>query len=1051
MKQFLWCLLLAAGLWPAVATAQVIGLSLPDTTVALGSDLWLPVRADSSVTGLNVTSLQLQFNYNRNLVEPDSVILTGTLLDGQGWTVTMHRPSVGVIRIAAAGTTPLAGSGPILRIRIKLLTTGWSDFQFSGTAANLLNEGQPAVTLRNCWIQTIQPPSMDVWPDDGVLGVGEQMQFSTGSGAAPYTWSTSDPAIATIDANGLLTAVSRGSVQVSVHDTAGKQGQTDRWVVVRAIGISLPDTSVPATHTIDVPVRVTSLTPWTVTAGTVRVNFNADVLTPVGVITDGTLLEGHSPAVNLSTAGAVRLSFASDQPVLGQGALFIIRFQTRSTTGWSNLDVAEGLFNEDLPAKFDHGSISVTSLATISLGTSGDRLLAEDTLEFNVWGGVAPFTWTSSDPLVAHMMADGRLVGLRSGRVRVTVRDAQGATGISNEIRVFDGAVKFEDRLAASPGWVDVPVRLARLASGRQWSSYQLKLSYNADMLAFESVTTAGTATASWSTTHHVSGSSITVAGATAGSLTGTGTLCIVRFAVLPSIPLNWEAALNVDHVLLNEGLPDVDRWNGRVRIAGPPGRVSLWSPGDGWTQRPLDQPLSWSTVEFAERYELQIAEDALFTAPVMWDSTLTSNTVISGALENGKLYFWRVRARNSLGIGLWSDDWSFRTVVSLPLPPVLAAPANGSSDMPATPTLAWHPSAQATSYDLQVSEDSTFATDVRLVGNITDTTNQLSMLDHSRRFFWRVRAVNEAGWSAWSGAWSFRTIVAPADAPFLSQPSNGLTMVSIAATFRWNAVSVAAAYQLQLAGDAGFTQIVADSAGITDTTLTIAGLEHAHMYYWRVRGVNASGDGAWSDVWSFETIMGTPGVTVLAYPANGAIGTSLMPLLQWHRALAAQAYDIQVSDDPGFSSPIVNATMIPDTSYPIGPLQPLRLYYWRVRAMNVAETSAYSEVWQFTTTTTDAVVGDRGIVPDRFGLEPNYPNPFNPSTQITFLLKESSPVTLTIYTIAGAEVERIIDADLPAGTYETWWNAAHMPSGTYLCRMTAGRFTAVQRLVLIK
>jgi hypothetical protein len=57
----------------------------------------------------------------------------------------------------------------------------------------------------------------------------------------------------------------------------------------------------------------------------------------------------------------------------------------------------------------------------------------------------------------------------------------------------------------------------------------------------------------------------------------------------------------------------------------------------------------------------------------------------------------------------------------------------------------------------------------------------------------------------------------------------------------------------------------------------------------------------------------------------------------------------------------------------------------------------------------------------------------------------------LTVYTLTGVEVERIVDASLSAGTYETTWNAGSRPSGIYVCRMTAGSFTAVQRLVLIK
>jgi hypothetical protein len=958
MKQFICSLLLAAGLWPGLATAQVVGVSIPDTTVSLGADLWLPVRADSSLTGRNVTSFQFQFSFDPAMVEPDSVIQTGGLLDGAGWNVTLHRPLTGVVRVAAAGTTPLAGIGPIFRLRLKLLQNGSLNFTFLDAASNLLNEGDPPVVLDNGWIQIHQPPSIDVWPDDGVLAIGEQLAFSAGSSAVPLIWSVSDSTVASIDGNGLLTAISRGSVQISVRDTMGLVGRTDRSVVVRAIGISVPDTSIPATWSIDVPVRVTSLTPWAVTAGSIRLTYNPDALTPVSVLTAGTLLDGVTPTVNVSTAGAVRLSFATSQPVTGQGTLFIVRFQAKSTSGWSNLEFAEAIFNEDLPPKVRNGYVSVTSLTTISLNASDNKLLAEDTLAFSVWGGEAPYVWSSSDTLVARVDADGRLIGLRSGRVHVTVRDAQGAMGQSNEIQVFDGALKVEDRLAASPGSVDVPIRLMRLAAGHAVSSYQLTLTYDPGALMFDSVMTAGTATGAWATTFHSTGSSVTVAGATSGSLTDTGVVCIVRFAMLPGIPIRSHSNVSLGQAILNEGFPFVDLRHGSVLVAEPPGVVGLWSPGNEWTDRAVQLDLIWGSVEFAQQYELRLGTDSTFGTTVLHESTLVATTISVGPLQHGTVYFWQVRARNTLGAGPWSDRWTFRTIVAVPSAPTLAGPPSGSSDISTTPTLAWHPVAQASTYDLQVSSDSTFVSDVRLMAMLTDTSHSVGMLEHATTYYWRVRASNEAGSGDWSSFWSLTTVGLPA---------------------------------------------------------------------------------------------GPPEVPVLASPANGASGITLTPLLQWERSTNAQTYNVQVAEDAGFTNVVVNSNAIPDTSFSIGPLQPLRTYYWRVRAMNETDTSLYSGEWQFTTTTSDGVVSDRGVVPDRFGLEPNYPNPFNPSTRLRFLLTESSPVTLSIYTLTGVEVERLVEEELPAGTYETWWNADNMPTGVYLCRLVAGRSSAVQRLVLIK
>jgi hypothetical protein len=522
-------------------------------------------------------------------------------------------------------------------------------------------------------------------------------------------------------------------------------------------------------------------------------------------------------------------------------------------------------------------------------------------------------------------------------------------------VRIYDGLLALDDHMALSPGIVDVPVRLARLAAGRGLSSYQLRLTFNSDMLSVTDVSTTGTATAGWSTSHHVAGGTLSVAGATAGSLTGPGTLLVVRFAVHPSISLRTETYLTIDQLLVNEGTPILERRNGAVRIAEPPGRVALSSPGNGWTQRPVVDDLWWNPVEFAQWYEVQISPDTTFSVISFSDTNVTALPYRAGPLAHGRWYAWRVRARNSLGVGAWSDKWLFRTVFAIPAAPSLAAPPTGSLDLPVTPMLAWHPTDQAATYDVQISEDSTFAFDVRTVGSITDTFHLASTLDHARRYFWRVRGVSEAGWGDWSAPWWFRTVGTPA------------------------------------------------------------------------------------------------GVPVLVSPPNGATGISVTPLLVWRIPPNAQLYHVQVSEDSTFATTVVNGDGISDTSYVANGLAPSKVYFWRVRTYGPTDTSAFAPYWRFTTTGPDGVVEPTGSVPDRFGLDPNFPNPFNPSTRLTFHLIEPSDVTLTIYTVTGVEVERLVGTRLAAGTYTTTWNAARMPSGIYLSRLQAGRNVAVQRLVLIK
>jgi hypothetical protein len=89
--------------------------------------------------------------------------------------------------------------------------------------------------------------------------------------------------------------------------------------------------------------------------------------------------------------------------------------------------------------------------------------------------------------------------------------------------------------------------------------------------------------------------------------------------------------------------------------------------------------------------------------------------------------------------------------------------------------------------------------------------------------------------------------------------------------------------------------------------------------------------------------------------------------------------------------------------------------------------------------------------LPSAFQLEPNYPNPFNPSTLIRFGLPQESHVTIKVYTINGAEVETLVDGQYSAGTHAITFHAENLPSGTYFCVMQAEGMRKVRQLMLIK
>jgi len=85
------------------------------------------------------------------------------------------------------------------------------------------------------------------------------------------------------------------------------------------------------------------------------------------------------------------------------------------------------------------------------------------------------------------------------------------------------------------------------------------------------------------------------------------------------------------------------------------------------------------------------------------------------------------------------------------------------------------------------------------------------------------------------------------------------------------------------------------------------------------------------------------------------------------------------------------------------------------------------------------------------YSLSDNYPNPFNPSTQINYSVKLAGVVTLKVYDMLGTEVATLVNERKDPGNYSITFNAFTLPSGIYVYKLTADNFAATKKLVLLK
>jgi hypothetical protein len=89
--------------------------------------------------------------------------------------------------------------------------------------------------------------------------------------------------------------------------------------------------------------------------------------------------------------------------------------------------------------------------------------------------------------------------------------------------------------------------------------------------------------------------------------------------------------------------------------------------------------------------------------------------------------------------------------------------------------------------------------------------------------------------------------------------------------------------------------------------------------------------------------------------------------------------------------------------------------------------------------------------LPTEFALHQNFPNPFNPETKIQFDIPRTSHVRIAVFDIQGREIAGLVDGWQPAGIFTVRWSPRENATGVYFCRMSAGSFTSVIKLVYIR
>ncbi|MGB3586303.1 MAG: fibronectin type III domain-containing protein, partial [Tunicatimonas sp.] len=344
-----------------------------------------------------------------------------------------------------------------------------------------------------------------------------------------------------------------------------------------------------------------------------------------------------------------------------------------------------------------------------------------------------------------------------------------------------------------------------------------------------------------------------------------------------------------------------------------------------------------WQAVVGAIHYTVEVTIDPLFldeTAFVVKNELTQSTSFTVTDLDPNTSYYFRVRAHSDKSFSEYSKNG---VVTTLPLSaPLLNEATNLSST---SFTAVWTSVRNIDTYALEVSTYPDFSTLLLSIDKIIDTTYSVVELAGDQTYYYRVRAVKEGSFSAYSNVKSQYLSV-------LEQPSNLLVTNINYTSFNiiWDVVPDASYYTVDVATDEQFTNILSnfEEKSVSSTSLSVDSLLANTRYYFRIKAYNSYTSSSYSETSYTTTIRVNP--PVAQSPSNVS---SYSIYTKWTLVPGADNYLLDVATNATFTAFVAGyeSLTVAGTSLIVDELLSSTTYYYRVRAVIDDNISEYSNV----------------------------------------------------------------------------------------------------------
>jgi len=373
-----------------------------------------------------------------------------------------------------------------------------------------------------------------------------------------------------------------------------------------------------------------------------------------------------------------------------------------------------------------------------------------------------------------------------------------------------------------------------------------------------------------------------------------------------------------------------------------------------------LNELVSCQSITGANAYNFLIDTTNAFNSPILIDSVLSGAALNLFAGMYNTTYYWKVKAMHAADTSNWSSVWQFTTIDTMPALPVIVSPLDSATEVFVAAELKWTAVDGADNYLIEIDTNALFTASDTLIASTNTITTDVLMFD--TYYSWRIKAAGTNDTTAWTATYTFKTI----DIPTLISPADNAIDELTSVVLEWEAINGVSDYMIEIDTDNLFA--TSDTLTTVNNTLSLNNLLFGNTYFWRVKALSIADTTDWSQVFSFTVFNNIN----LIYPADSSI-TPLSTVLKWENITEVSKYECQIDTAINFNSTYFKSLII-NSDLPL--IQAFStqdlfgtMYYWKVRAINGTDTTVWSSVFCFTTTTDVALVLP---VDNSTGLMPN-------------------------------------------------------------------------------